>query len=154
LNRGQYAEAERYGRLSVRIAERELGAEDLAVAHTLNNLGCTYEEAGKLTQAKDAYQRALAINRAHFGSSNDQLGVNLYNVACVYHKLGRYDEAEPLYQQALDIWNQLLGENSVYAAFAFDRLGCSMRWPSGRRWMNRWQGRDIHCTVWPSSITR
>ena len=63
-----------------------LGAEDINVAASYNNLGLVYEAMSELEQAKDYYQRALEIKI-------NVLGAKHIDIAGSYNKLGLVHEA-------------------------------------------------------------
>ncbi len=115
--RGQYIEAAPLIAQALAIREQTLGAEDLDVADSLNELAELYRHQGKYTEAEPLYQRALTIRENILGPVHPDVATSLNNLARPYHHLARYAEAEPLYQRALAIREQTLGsEHPDFAA--------------------------------------
>jgi cytochrome c-type biogenesis protein CcmH/NrfG len=64
------------------------------------DLGCEYEDAGKLNEAAEAYRQALLS-----GGLQPEISFNLANVL---HALGRLEEAVECFHQALEVDNKLV----------------------------------------------
>ena len=70
----------------------------------LNNLGLTYDRAGRPDQAKGYYEQALAIHRELGDRAGEARALN--NLGGLAETYGRYTDALKLYQQALDIFGR------------------------------------------------
>ena len=104
---GNYFEADRAYRHSLRIL-RTAGPEahDLT-ASTLNNLGSLYVNTGKLESARQALREALEIREeltiVEDGAGWSSVAPLLSNLGGVERELGAYDRAVELYQRSLSI---------------------------------------------------
>ncbi|MDZ7751767.1 MAG: tetratricopeptide repeat protein [Gammaproteobacteria bacterium] len=106
LVQGRLAEAERFYAAAVQEA-RALGAEDLRVAASLNNLGALYVKANRLEDADRVYQRSLQMRRKALGEHHPQLAQSLANIAFLRRAQDLPTEAEELYRQAIAMWERL-----------------------------------------------
>jgi tetratricopeptide (TPR) repeat protein len=105
-------------------AQRDRRAE----ARLLTRLGTLYDTLGRWVEAKDCYQRSLAI----FQEVGDRVGEgqSLDNLGIVYEVQGRWAEAEAAYQQSLAIWREI--GNRVGEGRSLNNLGhVHYQW---RRW--------------------
>ena len=80
-------EAEIYSRRALALKEKLLGAEHPDVAVTLNNLGLLLKKQGKLSEAAERYERALAIFEAQLSSDHLKLLTTRANLAKLRPKL-------------------------------------------------------------------
>jgi len=81
--------------------------EDLAVI--FNNLAALFLETGRLAEAEQLYERALAIKEKMLGARHPEVGVTLNNLAILHRRSGRPDAARVLYRRALSIFTARLG---------------------------------------------
>ncbi len=80
------------------LALRERGSDELAVASTLNDLGGTLGDLGRLDEARQTFERAAAIDRRLLGASHPEtLGVQI-NLAHLLSLTGKNTEATTLLQ--------------------------------------------------------
>ena len=60
-----------------------------------NNLGSSYKEQGKITEAIEAYKKSIALSPMHVEP--------YYNLGVLYQETGKYAEALPYYQKTLEL---------------------------------------------------
>ena len=109
-DRGQYANAEPFFGMALRIREKVLGLEHPDVAQSLNDLSVLYNYQGRLKEEQPLQERALSIRTKTLGKEHRDTLQSLGNLAIVYREQGRYKEAEALQLQALEIRKKTLGE--------------------------------------------
>lgn len=107
--RAQYTEAESLLTQALAICEVTLGAEDINVALSLNNLAHLYCEQGKYKKAEPMYERALNILEKTQEPEASFLATSLNNLASLYSDQGKYEEAETIYLRSLSISERELG---------------------------------------------
>ena len=78
---GEPIRPERLYLRSLELKERLFGKDHLEVGLTLNNLGLYYKSTGRLAEARQTYQKALAIFQTELGGSDPRVGDLLYNLA-------------------------------------------------------------------------
>ena len=106
---GKYAEAIRYAKSYVELAEREFGTAHQHYAMGLNNLAGLFYAQGRYAEAKLLYERALEIGEKALGSKHLFVATTLNNLGGIHRSQGRYEKAEPLLTRALAIYENALG---------------------------------------------
>jgi tetratricopeptide (TPR) repeat protein len=117
----KHDEAQRWVELSdplVRAAET-----DGARANYLGKLGILAESAGKLDEAHDYHQRALAIREQALGRNHPSVAVCLNNLGVVAQTTGKFEDARAYHQRALAIRERALGPNHPAVANTLNNLG-------------------------------
>ena len=72
------------------------------LAHDLSRLGQSLEFAGKFSEARTQYEKALAIyQRVHRDKEHRDIAASMHNLACCLHALGDYAAARGLHEDAL-----------------------------------------------------
>jgi tetratricopeptide (TPR) repeat protein len=120
--RGLYILAETLLSRSLEIRERQLGADHLAVATSLNNLATLYRTQGRYSEAEPLYERSLEIRERQLGPDHPDVAQSLNNLAELYRIQGRYSEAEPLYRRSLEIMERQLGADHPDVATSLNNL--------------------------------
>ncbi|MGY6554805.1 MAG: protein kinase domain-containing protein [Wenzhouxiangella sp.] len=88
----------------------------LAMAMAENNLGVSLQGAGRLDEARKAFEGSLSHwHAAGMGQSADALTV-LGNLAAIYHLQGQLKQAEAAYSEAIEQRRQRFGESAGLAA--------------------------------------
>jgi tetratricopeptide (TPR) repeat protein len=87
----------------VQEAEKELGANDPAVAGLLNRQAILLQVIARYEDAEPLYRRALAIDEASYGNDHPDVAGDLNNLAQLLQATNRLAEAEPLMRRALAI---------------------------------------------------
>ena len=59
--RGEFAVAETLYKQAIAVQTRELGADNAAVAASMNNLAVLYQDQAQFTQAEPLYKKSVAI---------------------------------------------------------------------------------------------
>jgi tetratricopeptide (TPR) repeat protein len=107
--RGQYWEAEPFGKKYLAICERVLGPEHPDTLGSLSILAILYVGQGKYEQAEPFSQRALEASERILGPEHPSTLDSLNNLAELYREQGKFEQAEPLYQRALTTSERVLG---------------------------------------------
>ncbi|CAM9662115.1 unnamed protein product, partial [Pylaiella littoralis] len=124
-------EAERLLRRCLAIKESKLGPEDVAVAHTLYELGVCALEAGRLEEAEELLRRCLAIRESKLGPEDVAVARTLYQLGFCALEAGRLEEAEELLRRCLAIEESKLGPEDVAVAHTLYEL-CVCALQAGR----------------------
>jgi len=88
-------------------------------AVTFNNLGATCGRMGRLSQARDHFERAWTLGRSVGDSVNEALA--LVNLGLILRRLGRFEEALQTLQQALELHQRM--DNKAAQSISHDNLG-------------------------------
>jgi tetratricopeptide (TPR) repeat protein len=107
VDREKLDEAERLVREAMRICEKVLGADSVAVADLNNSLGRVLTRRPQ--EAEAHFRKALAIHRKHYGDEHDAIAWDLDNLAVVLYEQRRLGEAETAVRQSLAIKRKVLG---------------------------------------------
>lgn len=86
---------------AVKLAESELGPNDLALANALNTYGMLLNDAQRHEEAVVQLQQALPIRVEMAGEHSFATAATLHNLGIVTRRLGRLDESEAWLQRAL-----------------------------------------------------
>jgi CHAT domain-containing protein len=119
---GNYAAAESYYLAAKEIREIECGADDPAVAVSLDNLAGLYLEQGKFTEAVALRQKSLEILEKTLPPDHPELAITRGNLAEIYERLGNPQEAERLLQKTVEARERTLGPNHPDVARSLDDL--------------------------------
>ena len=113
--------------------ERRLGERHPSLSVPLNNLGGILRGQGELTAARAAYERALAIDRAHHGADDPLIAYGLTGIGETALAAGDVDEAIERLERALALRERADAEVSVYAR-SYTRFALARaRWAAGAR---------------------
>ncbi|KAL4769997.1 hypothetical protein BDW60DRAFT_209402 [Aspergillus nidulans var. acristatus] len=86
----------------------------------LNNLGSLYKLQGKMKEAEEVYQQALAGYKKALGSDHTSTLDTVNNLGNLYSDQGKLKEAEEMYQQALAGKEKALGPDHFNASTVAD----------------------------------
>jgi TonB family protein len=100
-----------YLRLVQHQTER-FGADNVALAHTLERLGALHYRQGDNTKAEEAYKRALEINEKKYGPDHLEVAQSLYALAEFYRARRDFAHGQPAYSRALKTFGKQLGVSS------------------------------------------
>jgi len=102
--------AERRYQEALRILEAAPAAAPHARARILGNLANLYQDQARLTEAAQAYRRALELWTAPGQPlPSREIALTRTNLATLYRTQRRYEEAHTLYQEALTLQKRTLG---------------------------------------------
>ena len=119
---GNYRRAEEMLVTAVALRRKTSGPEAAETAASLNNLGLTYMNEGKLPEAERAHREAYEIRMKIFGNENAQTAASLNDLSCVYRQYGRLVEAEAMARKALAVREKLSTGDSLEVADSFRNL--------------------------------
>jgi hypothetical protein len=87
-----------------------------------SNLGAMLREVGKLPEARDALEKALAIKLTVLGPDNPSVGITHVNLSQTLVDLHELPAALDHAQQAVAIFEKALGDDHEYTKAARDQL--------------------------------
>ena len=133
---GQSQKAIGYMIRALAICEKVLGAEHLATAAILSNIGGLWESLGQLGESRFYIERALTIyeNELLIAESLDKvvetvdinyLGIaaSLNNMGALLESMGQLVQARSYYERALTICEKVLGADNPYTVTSLNNLG-------------------------------
>ncbi|KAL2829086.1 hypothetical protein BJY01DRAFT_240744 [Aspergillus pseudoustus] len=95
--------------------ERHSWREDrLDICEAWNGLGNIYSDQGKLREAEEMYQRALAGKEKALGLDHTSTLRTVHNLGLLYSNQGKLQEAEEMYQRALAGTEKALEAEKMY----------------------------------------
>ena len=104
-------------------------SEDAIVAVSLHNAAYVYNDMGDSNKAKDLLERALVINKRHYGTDHAQVAGILVNLGIAYEALGDSVKAKELLERALVIDVRHYGPDYAAMVIALGNLG-NVYWTS------------------------
>lgn len=122
-NEQNYQAAVAFGERSLAIRKRHLGAADLLVAKSLNNLAGLHMKMGQYAKAEPLLRQALQIREAKLGPDDLDVAVSANFLAGLYQAVGDYGRAELLFKRALEIRQKKLDPNDLRVARSLNNLG-------------------------------
>ncbi|MGH8642493.1 MAG: tetratricopeptide repeat protein, partial [Burkholderiales bacterium] len=109
LQRGNFEQAELFGRAALKEAESSLGPDNRATEASLSTLSAALRLRGKAEDALPLAQRLVVIRTRLYGPEDPSTGLALHNNAEILIALNRYTEAELLQGRALAVFEKKLG---------------------------------------------
>lgn len=104
--------------------KNELGLpQDRELLSALHSLGRLFWFQGRLKEAEEMYERALAGREKVLGPDDISTLDTVHNIGVLYHDQGRLDEAEKMYQQALTGYQKVLGPDHLSTLSTVQNLG-------------------------------
>jgi tetratricopeptide (TPR) repeat protein len=112
---------------AVATRERVLGPNSADLASALNNLGVLYARQQRLTEARKALERGLAIGEQSVGAKHPRTVPLIANLGWVYFTEGRYHKesflkAETMYRRLLALQEQRMGPDRIEVSDALASL--------------------------------
>ena len=98
-------------------AEEEDALAKLRIV-TLDGLGATLSQQGKLEAAAAQYEQVLELKRILFGSRHTEVATTLLNFGIALRKQHKYESSRLYIRQAIDILEDLLGREHQLVAIA------------------------------------
>lgn len=114
---GKYELAEQWQRQALALAEQN-HAPALVVADRLHSLANTLVAMSRLSDARAAYTRALALLEAELGDQHPRTARLGHDLALLLIDVGELDRARALLERALAIWTSVHGTESMDTANA------------------------------------
>jgi len=100
----------------------QLKNRPLVQARMLEGMGRIYQNAGRLTEARQAYERSLALRRANGAGESADAATTLLHLANTLRVIGRYDAADTAAWQALRLFEKVNGPADPSSADAWQML--------------------------------
>jgi len=94
-------------KLSLATKRKAFGESHPAVAKTLTNLAVVYQRTDRLSDASDAYARALTISEKILGADHPSVAGDLSNLGGAALAQKQFEQAERLHKRALRSANRL-----------------------------------------------
>lgn len=101
----------------------ELANDESTRAGAHQARGHLLESVGQFAEAKDHYERALAIREKLLGTSHLQVALALTDLGNILRRLGQYADARERLERALAIQQDTVGATHVAVAHALTSLG-------------------------------
>ena len=118
----KYEDAEKIIREVVSSYERTSALNSRDGAKSLTGGGRVLADYGKFDEAKQWYNRALAIQRELLGETDPDTLVTLSGLAIIHERLGNFGEAEKLYRRVWVMRRKKWGERHPRVLVATDNL--------------------------------
>src|SRR5579884_4257494 len=94
-----------------------------ATSRLLNEFGIYLYGHARFVEAKQAFERALAIGEAAYGSDHPQVAIRVNNLGNVLQDLGNLQAAKQAFERALRIQEAVYGSNHPMVAIDVNNLG-------------------------------
>ncbi|KAJ5623136.1 protein kinase subdomain-containing protein [Penicillium lividum] len=108
---------------TIRLQTSQLSVENVASLGGLSGLGSLYKDQGKLKEAEEIYQRALAGFEKVLGPGHISTLNTVNNLGNLYYDQGKPKEAEEMYQRALAGYEKTLGPDHTSTLNTVNNLG-------------------------------
>jgi tetratricopeptide (TPR) repeat protein len=89
----------------------------------LNQMGLYLKGRAQFTEAKEMYERALAIDEATYGSNHPAVAIRVNNIGLVLKALGDLEGAKKMYERALAIDEAAYGPDHPTVAIRVNNIG-------------------------------
>jgi CHAT domain-containing protein/tetratricopeptide (TPR) repeat protein len=119
---GKYDDALGVAEKALAVRERELDANDAALADALHLVALVLDDKGEYAKAEPISRRALAIREQALGPDHPDVAQSLLNLAWIVKSRQDFGGAESLYQRALDIQERALGPDDLDVATTLNDL--------------------------------
>jgi serine/threonine-protein kinase len=100
----------------------QLGKRPLVQARMLEGIGLIYQNAGRLAEARQAYERSLVLRRANGAGESPEAATTLLHMANTLRVAGSYAAADSAAWQALRIYEKVNGQADPTAADAWQMI--------------------------------
>jgi serine/threonine protein kinase/tetratricopeptide (TPR) repeat protein len=110
---GDFVEAEKQYRETLRLLDQVHGTENEAYVEVLNHLAETMMEREELADAEGLIRRGLSINQKLFGQVHTSVADSLHTLGMLRWRQGDLAGADELQRQALAQWRQLHDPENV-----------------------------------------
>ncbi|KAJ5642325.1 hypothetical protein N7490_006325 [Penicillium lividum] len=105
------------------VRDRQYSVDKNSISGAFNGLGNLYSDQGKLKEAEEMYQRALAGNEKALGPDHISTLDTVNNLGNLYSDQGKLKEAEEMYQRALAGREKALGPDHTSTLDTVNNLG-------------------------------
>lgn len=94
--------------------------EDISYLRCLSNIGLVYLVQGRMDEAKQYIDEALALSEKSQGKNSAAYAANLNSHAKLNQQLGKYNESEKEFNATLDLSKQVFGDASMQNAIVLN----------------------------------
>ncbi|WP_169787054.1 serine/threonine-protein kinase [Hyalangium minutum] len=101
----------------------ELAGDEATLADSLQVRGRRLESVGQFQEAKEHYERVLALREKLFGPSHLRVALALTDLGNVLRRMGQYADAKERLERALAIQQETVGPTHVSVAHSLTTLG-------------------------------
>jgi len=109
----------------------EQSAKALPASHRLalfyDNLGGLFRDLGEHEQAREYYEKSLAIVRDIYGEQHPDVAISYNNLGTLLSALGEHEQAREYYEKSLAIFRDIYGEQHPDIAASYNNLGTLFR---------------------------
>ena len=105
------------------VRDRDCPGDDNAVWEAFHGLGDLYSDQGKLQEAEEMYERALAGKEKALGLDHMSTLDTVNNLGNLYKDQGKLKEAEEMYQRALTGYEKALGPDHASTLNTVNNFG-------------------------------
>lgn len=127
--RGQFVQAFEQARTVMELCEQMPAGVDrqvtLAFAHA--RMASLYADMGKLEEALQYYEKALAIRQTIFGEYNTSVADTYNAMGNVYLEMSEAEKGAEMMEKALTIYRSLYGEDSAHVGYTLNNIGNTLR---------------------------
>jgi non-specific serine/threonine protein kinase/serine/threonine-protein kinase len=102
----------------LRRIEDELAGEPILQARLMNYLAGAYASLGRPEQGRAMVERSVSLFREHLPPDHPQLGASINLLGDMVDGFGDLERAQRLHEEALEIWQQVLGPDTVSGSLA------------------------------------
>ena len=120
---GHYAEAERYDRQALDIAQGWYGKDNPETATDLTILARALIHQNRLNEANDLLEQSLEIKERAFGKVHPSVASTLNELGAVALQEDKYDAAEQYFKRMADIYRAVYGEHHYLLGTALSNMG-------------------------------
>ncbi|CAF0857907.1 unnamed protein product [Adineta steineri] len=118
-----YKKAIWYYEQGLKIREKTLPSNHLALAISYNNFGGVYERMAEYSKALSYYEKALEIDQKTLPSNHPSLATSYSNIGTVYNSMVEYAKALLYFEKALEIKQKTLPSNHPDLATLYNNIG-------------------------------
>jgi len=119
---GEYKQAEKLYSNAVNIQEDIWGADNPALAKSLNNLAVALTRQGKYQIARDTYSKSLSLQIRHFGDEHPEVAETL-SLFGSWIPVTNIHEAARMRERALEIRRAVYGDHHLNVATSYMETG-------------------------------
>jgi tetratricopeptide (TPR) repeat protein len=117
-----WPEAERWAKLGAAVLQR-MGGDPILESWLANDLGVVRWEQGRWEDARQEFERAIALKKRALAPDNPDIAGSQANLISILGKLRRFDEAESVAESALAIDRKWMASDSLLLAIALTNQG-------------------------------
>jgi tetratricopeptide (TPR) repeat protein len=127
LGEGDSTEAERLFRESIELERRGAKPNPLVLGPRLHRLALALSESGRVEQATEALEEAVALTRAGVGEEHKQGADLMYDLGGLHQAAKRHGDALECLGRALETHQRVCGQDSDEVARDYQQLAAASR---------------------------